>query len=59
MLTTVTNALQPVLTGLDAQLTGLFDALGISLGGADITVMSLNAGQKRAGGEVYGPVLVK
>jgi uncharacterized membrane protein len=65
VLTTVTNALQPVLsgppalTGLDDYLTSLFDALGISLGGADITVTWLNAGQKRADGEVYGPVLVK
>jgi uncharacterized membrane protein len=59
VLSTVTSLLQPVLTGFDPYLTSLFDALGISLGGADITVEWLNAKQKRAGGEVYGPVLVK
>ena len=45
-LTAVTNKLSPVLTGLDGPLGALFDALGISLGGADITIVYLRSGRK-------------
>jgi uncharacterized membrane protein len=41
----VTNLLEPVLTALDEPLTSIFDALGISLGGADITILSLGSGR--------------
>ena len=38
----MTNLLQPVLTVLDDPLIDLFNVLGVSLGGADITVLSLD-----------------
>jgi uncharacterized membrane protein len=44
-LTTVTNILSPVLNAVDDPLTGLFNALGITVGGADITILSLTADQ--------------
>ena len=44
-LTAVTNKLQPVLTAFDDSLTALFDTLGITLGGADVTIVSLEADQ--------------
>jgi hypothetical protein len=42
-ITTVTNALQPALTAIDDQLLDLLNALGITLGGADVTILSLGA----------------
>jgi uncharacterized membrane protein len=44
-LTTVTNLLQPALTAIDAPLIELFEALGLTLGGTDITILSLEADQ--------------
>jgi uncharacterized membrane protein len=41
----VTNLLQPVLTLLDDPLLDLFNVLGLTLGGADITILSLTADQ--------------
>ena len=38
----VTNLLQPVLTLIDDPLLDLFNALGLTLGGADITILSLD-----------------
>jgi uncharacterized membrane protein len=40
-LATVTGSCRPVLTRLDVPLTALFNALGITVGGADITVLSI------------------
>lgn len=37
----LTSSLTPVLAGLDAPLGSLFDTLGISLGGADITILAI------------------
>jgi tight adherence protein G len=45
-LTAVTNKLSPVLTALDGPLGAIFDTLGISLGGADITIVSVSSGPK-------------
>jgi tight adherence protein G len=41
----VTNQLQPVFDAIDAPITQLFAMTGITLGGADITLLSLNADQ--------------
>jgi uncharacterized membrane protein len=35
----VTNVLQPALTAIDDQLLDLFNALGLTLGGADVTIL--------------------
>jgi len=48
-ITAVTNKLSPVLTALDDPLTALFNALGITVGGADITILSLNGSRPHEG----------
>jgi uncharacterized membrane protein len=45
VLNPLTNLLDPVLTALDAPVTAVFEALGVHLGGADVTILSLNASQ--------------
>ena len=45
VLSPVTSALNDVMPLLDAPLTALFQALGLHVGGADVTVLSLNADQ--------------
>jgi len=46
-LTAVTNMLSPVLSALDDPLTNLFHALGITLGGADITIVWVGTNHAR------------
>jgi uncharacterized membrane protein len=58
-LTTVTNLLQPVLTLVDDPLLDLFNALGLTLGGADITVLSLNGPRPTAGDASLQPALAR
>jgi uncharacterized membrane protein len=45
VLNPLSNLLQPVLVALDGPLTSLFEMLGVHLGGADVTVLSLHASQ--------------
>ncbi len=45
VLTAASDLLGPVLTQLDGPMTSLFAMLGIHVGGADVTVLSLNADQ--------------
>jgi uncharacterized membrane protein len=55
----VTSALQPVLTALDDEIADLFAALGLTLGGADITVLSLNGPRPTAGDASLQPALAR
>jgi uncharacterized membrane protein len=45
VLNPLTNALNTVLPALDGPLTSIFEILGVHLGGADVTVLSLKASQ--------------
>ncbi len=58
-LTAVTNMLQPALTQIDEPLLALFNALGLTLGGADITVLSLEADAGRREPGVDQPALAR
>ena len=58
-LSAVTNALQPVLTLIDDPLIDLLNSLGVTLGGADVTILSLEADAGRPEPGVDQPALAR